>query len=289
METLFSVITPSLNPGRWIRCCIASAADQTGAAVEHLVQDGGSNDDITSYLLSEPRIVACSEPDHGMYDAINRGWTKAKGEFVLHLNADEQLLPGALSAVRDCFRGDPRIDVVIAGTLICTPSGALHCYRKPLHPPLSVLLTCHHPVQSCSIFLRRSSFMDRQYLYDPGFRLISDALLMMDIVRCRKRIALLHRFTSAFFLTGENLGLQPSDRSRYEFGYQRSLAPGWLRALTPVVRTGFHIRKFLAGHYSQSKIEYDLYTLDDPTIRRRFEMTRPSGVYRPGRALRQDP
>jgi glycosyltransferase involved in cell wall biosynthesis len=285
---LFSVITPSYNANRWIQCCVASVADQDAGEVEHIVQDGGSTDGTGSYLRREPRVRAFIEKDEGMYDAINRGWRKAKGEFVVHLNADEQLLPGALAAVRERFLANPEIDVVIAGTLMCAPNGAVQAYRKPLRPPLSILLTSHHPIPSCSVFLRRSSFVERPFLYDPAFRMISDSLLMVDIVQSQKHISLLHRFTSAFFLTGENLGLCQSDRAKAEYRYQMSLAPKWLTLLKPLVRSVFHVRKLLAGHYCRERIEYQLYTRDDFMIRQRFGVTRASGVYRPGQTIRQD-
>ena len=283
----FSVITPSFNANRWIRCCVASVADQDLPEVEHIVEDGDSTDGTKSYLESETRVRARIQKDEGMYDAINRGWLSSGGEFAVHLNADEQLLPGALAAVHEYFLRNAEIDVVIAGTLICESSGDLQSYWKPLRPPLSFLLTCHHPVPSCSVFFRKSSFTQRPYLYDPAFHIISDALLMIDIVRSRKHIALLHRFTSAFFLTGENLGLCQSDRARSEYLHQMALAPKWLRKLKPLIRTTFHVRKALAGHYFQSKLEYQLYTPDHLTTRRRFEVMRPSGVYQPGRTVRQ--
>ena len=285
---LFSVITPSYNANRWIQCCVASVADQDAGEVEHIVQDGGSTDGAGSYLRREPRVRAFIEKDEGMYDAINRGWRKAKGEFVVHLNADEQLLPGALAAVHDCFARNPQADVVLGGSLICGPDGELLCYRKAIHPPLSVLLTSHHPVPSCAVFLRRSGFLQRVNLYDPSFRQISDALLMIDIVRSGSRIALLDSFTSVFFWTGENLGLCQSDRAKAEYRYQMSLAPRWLRLAKPVVRAGFHVRKLFAGHYFQGPISYLIYTRDNSVARQWFEVMRPSGVYRPVRTMRSE-
>lgn len=279
----FSVITPSFNSDPWIRCCVESVGDQDGVAAEHLIHDGCSIDGTVAYLRSEPRINAVIEKDQGMYDAINRGWRRAKGELVVHLNADEQLLPGALAAVHECFSRHPESDVVLAGALICGPDGSLKAYRKPVHPPLSVLLTSHHPIPSCAIFFRKSSFADRPCLYDPGFRLISDALLMIDVVRARKHITLLDQFTSVFTWTGENLGLCQSELALREYRYQMELAPRWLRVAKRLVRVGFHVRKCLAGHYFEGKISYRIYTPRDLTVRQGFEVARPSGVYRPQR------
>ena len=104
MSSSFSVLTPCYNARLWIPACIASVADQTGVTVEHLVEDGASTDGTAEYVLSAPHVKAVSEPDKGMYDAINKAWDKCTGEFVVHLNADEELLPGALSAVAAYFK-----------------------------------------------------------------------------------------------------------------------------------------------------------------------------------------
>jgi glycosyltransferase involved in cell wall biosynthesis len=281
MSIRFSVLTPCFNAQHWIRSCVASVADQQGVAAEHIVQDGGSTDGTAEYLLAEPRIKAESGPDFGMYDAINKAWARATGDFIQHLNADEEVLPGALHAVGAYFQAHPHIDVVLGGTLICEGDGTLHCYRKPVYPPLGILLTSHHPIPSCAVFLRRSSFTERPWLYDPEFRLISDVLLMIDIVRQKKRIGLLNRYTSVFLKTGTNLGLSQSARAQEEYRYQMSLATPWMKAIRPLIRTSFQLRKALAGHYSQGHLEYDLYVPGEEHERKHFVVEKPSGVYRP--------
>jgi glycosyltransferase involved in cell wall biosynthesis len=281
MTPTFSIITPTYNAESWIRGCVASVADQDGVTVEHIVQDGGSKDGTAEYVLSEPRVLAESKADKGMYDAINQGFQRSTGEFVLHLNADEELLPGALRAVADQFQQNPALDVVLTGTLMCNADGTLNCYRKPLSPPLSILLTSHHPVQTCSIFLRRSSFADRPWLYDPRFRYGSDVHLMIDIVRERKRIGVLDRFTSVFFLTGANMGLARSVEAEKEYAYQLSLAPAWMRRVRPLIRKCFHLRKLLAGHYTHGKLAYELYVAGAEQSRQRFVIQKPTGVYQP--------
>src|SRR5688572_28783022 len=96
---MFSVITPSFRSSEWLKLCIASVADQEDVTVEHIVQDAGSDDGTLDWLLKEPRVAAFVEKDSGMYDAVNRGLRRAKGEFVAYLNADEQYLPGGLKEV----------------------------------------------------------------------------------------------------------------------------------------------------------------------------------------------
>jgi hypothetical protein len=144
-----------------------------------------------------------------------------------------------------------------------------------------MLTTNYHTVPSCSIFLRRDSFADRPFFYDPKFRIISDALFMVDALRAGKRIALLYQYTSAFFWTGTNLGLHKSPLWKQENEHQHSLAPGWLRPFAPLIRIGFRMRKLFGGHYLSGPIEYGLFTPENPKVRRTFMVERPSGVYRP--------
>jgi glycosyltransferase involved in cell wall biosynthesis len=281
MKPTFSIITPTFNAEGWIRGCVASVADQAGVTVEHIVQDGGSKDGTAEYVLREPRVLAVSKPDKGMYDAVNQGFERSTGEFVLHLNADEELLPGALLAVGKHFQQNPSVDVVLTGTLMCNADGTLNCYRKPLSPPLSILLTSHHPVQTCSIFFRRSLFADRSWFYDPRFRYGSDVHLMIDIVRAGKKIGLLDRFTSVFFLTGTNMGLARSVEAEKEYAYQLSLAPAWMRRATPLIRRGFHLRQLLAGHYTHGRLAYELYVAGAEQSRQQFVIEKPTGIYQP--------
>lgn len=276
----FSIITPTFNASRWIRSCVESVADQEGVRVQHIVQDGLSTDGTAEYLFSEPRLEGESKKDQGMYDAINQAWLRARGDYVLHLNADEQLLPGALKAVGDLFARDPKIDVVVASTLVCNPDGSLRFYRKALRPPLSILLTSHHPVQSCAVFFRRSSLENRSWLYDPRFRLVSDALLMIDIVREKMKIGLLPRFTSVFLMTGENISLSKFPINREEYAYQLSLAKPWMRRMKPLFKVAFQLRKLLSGQYFQKIVEYDLYVPGKHAARQHFVVRKPSGIYR---------
>ena len=285
MGVMFSVLTPTYNAYPWIRSCVASVADQQGVSVQHLVQDGLSKDGTAEYVTSEPRIEGESCKDAGMYDAINRAWAKSQGEFVAHLNADEELLPMALADIAKVFRDNPEVDVVIGGVLMCRADGSLECHRKPLRPSLGILLTSHHPVQSCAIFFRRSSFADRPWLYDPKFRIISDALLMIDILRSGKKIALLNRFTSVFLMTGKNLGLSQSPTAIREYQHQMSLAPSWMKMLRPAIRKTFQMQKLLLGHYRRESLTYDIYMPGTDVSRRPIHASNAGGVYRPEQTL----
>jgi glycosyltransferase involved in cell wall biosynthesis len=105
-----SLVTPSLNQGKFIRATIESALSQDYPNLDYRVQDGGSTDGTLAVLREyEGRVPFVSGKDRGQADAINRGLSRAKGEVLGYLNSDDVLLPGALSAVGEAFAADPEL------------------------------------------------------------------------------------------------------------------------------------------------------------------------------------
>jgi glycosyltransferase involved in cell wall biosynthesis len=86
----FTVITVSFNNASTIRQTIESVLSQTWQKLEYLVIDGGSTDGTIEILREfDGRLRWISEPDDGLYFAMNKGWRKASSEFVGFLNADD--------------------------------------------------------------------------------------------------------------------------------------------------------------------------------------------------------
>jgi glycosyltransferase involved in cell wall biosynthesis len=87
---LVSVLTPSLDQGRYIRDAIESVLRQSYPAIEHVVIDGGSSDN-TLHVLSEyeGRVLFVSEDDDGAADAVNKALARSRGEIIGWLNADD--------------------------------------------------------------------------------------------------------------------------------------------------------------------------------------------------------
>lgn len=101
-----SVVTVCRNPGPIALEAIKSVHEQLHPAIEHIVVDGNSTDGTPARLESLLRAgdILISEPDEGVYDAMNKGIAKATGEFVALLNADDRYAdPGVLARVIECF------------------------------------------------------------------------------------------------------------------------------------------------------------------------------------------
>jgi len=89
---LVTVITVCYNSADSIERALKSVAMQNWPKVEHIVIDGGSTDDTLSILERYQNHLAhvVSEPDKGIYDAMNKGLDRATGDIVCFLNADDQ-------------------------------------------------------------------------------------------------------------------------------------------------------------------------------------------------------
>ncbi len=110
-----SVITPSFNQGRYLRQCIESVRDQGYPGLEHVVMDGGSDDSTVPILRSfGDRVRWRSGPDGGQAAAINQGIRETTGDYVLWLNSDDFLRPGALHALGACAAANPDADLIYA-------------------------------------------------------------------------------------------------------------------------------------------------------------------------------
>lgn len=87
-----SVITVCYNSARTLERALQSVAEQDWPNVYHIVIDGGSTDgsaDILEAFRSQLAYMV-SEPDHGIYDAMNKGLAHANGDIICFLNADDQ-------------------------------------------------------------------------------------------------------------------------------------------------------------------------------------------------------
>lgn len=89
---LISIITITYNAESEIRPTLESLNRQTFRNFEHLVIDGASSDNTLSIVKEmSPDSIVISEPDKGLYDAMNKGLRAAKGKYVLFLNAGDSL------------------------------------------------------------------------------------------------------------------------------------------------------------------------------------------------------
>ena len=93
---LVSIIIATFNAGKNLEACLASIAEQSVKGLEIVVIDGGSTDETISILKkwNHSGLSWISEPDKGIYDALNKGVRRARGRWMYFLGSDDKLLPG---------------------------------------------------------------------------------------------------------------------------------------------------------------------------------------------------
>ena len=272
----FSIVTPSFRNSNYLKLCIASVADQQGVELEHIVQDACSDDGTQDWLPHDRRVRAFIEKDSGMYDAINRGYRRAEGEILAHLNCDEQYLLGALQAVRTFFERHPEIEVVLAGTIVVDRNGKYNCHRHSMVPKASHIWF-RFPVLTSSVFIRRRVIHERGIYFDTKWRDLGDLHWMRALLQHNVPIAVLDCFTSAFSDTGENMNLKPN--AIKEKSETLAMAPTWTRLLRPVLILHHRLRRVAAGHFFGKPTRYSIYTLESPDQRVEFIVAKPTAIW----------
>ena len=183
-----SIITVSYNSSLTIADTLRSVGTQTYADIEHLVIDGQSSDETVQVVdaNAHPNLKFSSEPDNGIYDAMNKGVQRATGEVIGILNSDDFYVhDNVLDEVANAFATDPTLDVVL-GDVDFVKSGDLRnpvrtyrasgfkiwMFRFGFMPP--------HP----AVFIRKSAY-DRVGFYKMEYRIAADfdfllRLLLID-------------------------------------------------------------------------------------------------------------
>lgn len=174
--TRLSIVTAVFNRA----CFVADAVDSVltqGLATdeyEHIVVDGASTDGTLEVLDRYPHLRVMSEPDRGVYDAMNKGIRAATGDVIALLNSDDRLPPGSLRSVLDAATSD--VDMIVGGAAIVdatAPERRLIAYHPAPRPPLRLFDITRGVAITNARFTRREVF-DRLGLFDTDLRIAAD-------------------------------------------------------------------------------------------------------------------
>lgn len=144
-----SIITVTYCAEATLERTLQSVAEQTYTDIEHLVIDGASKDGTLAIARRFPHVKVVSEPDRGLYDAMNKGIGLATGEFLCFLNAGDRL-HSADTIARVAAAAESNTAVVYGDTAIVDGNGQF-LHRRRLAPPERLtwrsfrqgMLVCH--------------------------------------------------------------------------------------------------------------------------------------------------
>jgi glycosyltransferase involved in cell wall biosynthesis len=183
-----SIITVSYNSEKTIKITLNSVKDQTYKKIEHILIDGRSADKTVLIAKQYSHInKIISEPDDGIYDAMNKGIKIATGDVICFLNSDDFYASNnVLSSVNKIFRDNPTLDACYSDLIYVDSlntskiirywkSGNFNfgSFAKGWSPP--------HPT-----FFVKSSVYKRYGCFDTKFKIASDAELMMRFLEVKK-------------------------------------------------------------------------------------------------------
>ncbi|WP_338646161.1 glycosyltransferase family 2 protein [Flavobacterium sp. KS-LB2] len=169
---LISIVTVVYNGSKTLEQTIQSVINQSHTNIEYIIIDGGSTDGTIDIIQKYEKEISfwISEPDKGLYDAMNKGISYAKGELIGMINSDDWYEPNAVELIvksyienpsKRIFHGD-RFDILEDGTRIV----------KRFHPSsfkfIYYGMTYNHP----SMFVHKEVYKNE--LYNINLRALSD-------------------------------------------------------------------------------------------------------------------
>lgn len=214
-----TIITINYNNASGLQKTMESVFSQTDKNFEYIVIDGASTDgskEIIQYFdklntthLNDSTVTqlhnytithfnAISEPDNGIYHAMNKGIQMAKGDYIQFLNSGDCLVDDRV--VEDILNELPDCDIFVGNVVSIRPDGSKR-YNKN-KKEVSLLTFYRGTIQHTSAFIRRSLF-DKYGLYDENLKIVSDWKWYMQVAGLNKTdVRFTDRYISLFDMTG---------------------------------------------------------------------------------------
>ena len=174
----FSIITVTFNAGKVLEDTIMSVIAQTYKGIEYIIVDGGSKDNTLDIVhkYKEHIAQAISEPDKGLYDAMNKGIRMATGDYLCFLNAGDKLHDcNTLLQITETLKDKELPDVIYGETAIVDEGGNfLHMRRLSTPEQLNWksfkqgMLVCHQAFLAKRELALEETY-DLQYRFSADF------------------------------------------------------------------------------------------------------------------------
>jgi len=195
-----SVVTPTLNQGRFIERTLLSLKRQVYRNFEHIIVDGGSTDNTLQILEKYEgtyNMVYISEEDEGQSDAINKGFLRSSGEILAWLNSDDTYEPYTLAIIADYFQKHPQMDVAYGNVDVIDEFD--NVIKRLRYLPLNRYLYFYgvHLLLQPSVFWRRDIFFKVRML-NPKLKQSMDYDLFMRFILYGARFGFISKTLSNY-------------------------------------------------------------------------------------------
>lgn len=167
-----SIITPVYNSVKTLEQTILSVINQKmESELEYIIVDGGSKDGTLEIInrYSSQIDILISEPDEGVYDAMNKGVKLATGDIIGIINADDWYNDGALQIVEGIFHQEPDISIIYSPTYNYLNGQYLNTFFPGDLKKLVIKFPLNHP----SCFVKKTVY-DSIGLFDLNYKIDAD-------------------------------------------------------------------------------------------------------------------
>lgn len=196
---LLSIITVNFNNLEGLKKTMASVLEQTWKEFQYIVIDGGSTDGSAAYIESQSQHIDywVSEPDKGIYNAMNKGIKVAKGQYLLFLNSGDELYDlEVLDKNNIAIHTEDFVYFDIF--LIFANETKIHQYPEFLNYDSFMVGSLGHP----TTFIKRSLF-SKIGLYDESLKIVSDwKFFMIAILKYSCSSRKVNTVLAKFYLDG---------------------------------------------------------------------------------------
>jgi len=206
-----SIITINYNNASGLQKTMESVFTQTSHDFEYILVDGNSTDgsvelirrfDLSPVLSPKERgerqFIWISEPDTGIYNAMNKGIRMAKGEYVHFLNSGDWLVDSRV--VENMLKTLDDNDILVGNVISVRPDGKVR-YKKNTKK-VSLMTFYRSTIEHTSAYIRRALF-DQYGLYDENLKIASDWKWYMNVVGFHNaKVGFANTYVTYFDMTG---------------------------------------------------------------------------------------
>ena len=208
MNPKVTIVIASYNSGKTIRCALQSVKNQTYRDWECLVVDGASNDDtieiVKEFFATDSRFRFISEPDHGIYDAFNKGWKNATGYWIYYLGSDDVIEKDGIALLMS--REDTNYAILAGYTRLVRLEGSTRIV-KPGLPKFGI---------------HQGMVMSREVMmvlggFDEKYKIQADYDLMVRTINAGYKMKVIDAVVGNFIIGGTSQSL----RSQWKYFLER--------------------------------------------------------------------
>ena len=269
----FTIITVCYNAQESIQRTLKSVLSQTFKDYEYWIIDGGSSDNTVEMINAcaesfSGRLKLISEPDEGIYDAMNKGVTRAKGQYIVFINADDMMQDNALELVNKVICESPEPYGIYYGDSISAyeNAGSEIKKTKKAFPQVSTqTLKCGMGVVHQSMYTSREVFSELG-LFNTSYRIGADWDFLIRCVKANVTMKYIPEPLSVFYTSGISAQNHHWERHiiRKDNGLYRGIDTNLLRDCLNIK----NILQSIIGPKSFQKVRYSYNSLKQRLKRR---------------------